>query len=288
MKTQEKPKTSQGERIWFILSFLLSASLIYYFFVPWGTGQVLAKIPDYLAKIFVVVLLLFLTFLARRSKRFQQYWRVIFALFVLLLTISLTKVFGIYVIKELGILDTTPAGWAFQKLNEAFIAVSVIIACTLTSGDRLGSIYIQKGNLKLGLLIGIITFVLAAAGSFPMATLFNAQNLTVQRVIPWIPWVLIFVLSNAFMEELLFRGLFFKKLEPFIGKFLSNLMIAMLFTLLHGLSTYSVDQMLFLFILFPLALMWGYIMQKTDSIWGSVLFHAGMDIPIMLGIFSTL
>jgi membrane protease YdiL (CAAX protease family) len=90
------------------------------------------------------------------------------------------------------------------------------------------------------------------------------------------------------MEELLFRGLFFKKLEPFVGKFLSNLMIALVFTLLHGLSTYSVDQMLFLFILFPLALMWGYIMQKTDSIWGSVLFHAGMDIPIMLGIFSNL
>ena len=288
MKTLEQPKTSRGERLLFILLFLLSASLIYYFFVPWGTGQVLAKITDYLAKIFVGVLLLFLTFLARRSKRFQQYWRVIFALFVLLLTISLTKVFGIYVIKELGILDTTPAGWAFQKLNEAFIAVSVIIACTLKSGDRLGSIYIQKGNLKLGLLIGITTFVLAAAGSFPMATLFNAQNLTIHRVIPWIPWVLLFVLSNAFMEELLFRGLFFKKLEPFVGKFLSNLMVAMVFTLLHGLSTYSVDQMLFLFILFPLALMWGYIMQKTDSIWGSVLFHAGMDIPIMLGIFSTL
>ncbi len=29
-------------------------------------------------------------------------------------------------------------------------------------------------------------------------------------------------------------------------------------------------------------------MQKTDSIWGSVLFHAGMDIPVMVGIFSNL
>lgn len=288
MKTLELPKTRRGERLSFILLFLLSASLIYYFFVPWGPDQVLAKIPDYLAKIFVGVLLLLLTFLARRSQRFQQYWQIIFALFVLHLTISLTKVFGIYVIKELGILDTTPAGWAFQKLNEAFIAGSVIIACTLTSGDRLGSIYIQKGNLKLGLLIGIISFVLAAAGSFPMATLFNAQNLTFQRVIPWIPWVLIYVLANGFMEELLFRGLFFKKLEPFVGKFLSNLMIALVFTLLHGLATYTVDKLIFLATVFPLALLWGYIMQKTDSIWGSVLFHAGMDIPIMLGMFSTL
>jgi hypothetical protein len=29
-------------------------------------------------------------------------------------------------------------------------------------------------------------------------------------------------------------------------------------------------------------------MQKTDSVWGSILLHAGMDIPVMLGIFSTL
>lgn len=288
MKTLEKAKSRRSESLLLSILFMLCASLIYYFFVPWGSSQVLAKIPDYLAKISVGILLLILTFLARRNHLLQRYWRIIFALFILHLTISLTKVFGIYMIKELGVLDTTPSGWAFQKLNEAFIASSVIIACTLTSGDRLGSIYIQKGNLKLGLLIGIITFVLAAVGSFPMATLFNAQNLTIQRVIPWIPWILIFVLSNGLMEELLFRGLFFKKLEPFVGKFLSNLMIALVFTLLHGLSTYSVDQMLFLFILFPLALMWGYIMQKTDSIWGSVLFHAGMDIPIMLSIFSNL
>jgi len=25
-----------------------------------------------------------------------------------------------------------------------------------------------------------------------------------------------------------------------------------------------------------------------DSVWGSILFHAGMDIPVILGIFSNL
>lgn len=150
MKTLELPKTRRGERLSFILLFLLSASLIYYFFVPWGPDQVLAKIPDYLAKIFVGVLLLLLTFLARRSQRFQQYWRIIFALFVLHLTISLTKVFGIYVIKELGILDTTPAGWAFQKLNEAFIAGSVIIACNRIPSGFVMGVYHAKNGFDLG------------------------------------------------------------------------------------------------------------------------------------------
>jgi membrane protease YdiL (CAAX protease family) len=39
---------------------------------------------------------------------------------------------------------------------------------------------------------------------------------------------------------------------------------------------------------FPLALALGTIMQKTDSIWGSILLHAGLDIPVMLGISSNL
>jgi len=90
------------------------------------------------------------------------------------------------------------------------------------------------------------------------------------------------------MEEILFRGLFLRKLEPFFGRFLSNLLIAFVFTVLHRAASYTVDQMAFLAILFPLALAWGYVMQKTDSVWGSILFHAGMDIPIILGIFSNL
>ena len=90
------------------------------------------------------------------------------------------------------------------------------------------------------------------------------------------------------MEELLFRGLFLRKLEPFFGRILSNLMIALVFTMIHGAVSYSADQYLFLVILFPLALAWGYVMQKTDGVWSSILFHAGMDIPIMLGIFSNL
>jgi membrane protease YdiL (CAAX protease family) len=96
---------------------------------------------------------------------------------------------------------------------------------------------------------------------------------------------LIFVLANGTLEELLFRGLFLRKLEPFVGKFLSNLLTALVFTVLHRGAFYTSDEAIFLAVTFPLALVWGYVMQKTDGIWGSILFHAGMDIPIILGIF---
>jgi uncharacterized protein len=90
------------------------------------------------------------------------------------------------------------------------------------------------------------------------------------------------------MEELLFRGLYLRKLGPIFGKFMLSFLIAFVFTLLRGSVNYTADQYLFLAILFSIALGWGYIIQKTDSVWGSILFHAGMDIPIMPGIFSNL
>ena len=246
------------------------------------------KILDYLGRIGLVVMLLVAVVLARRSQRLEKYQPILAGFLILASAVSLDLIFGIYLIKHLGILDTSPAGWAIQKLNESAVVISVILILNKLAGGSLGSIYIQRGNLKLGLVIGSIAFLLAAAGSIPMASLFKANDLSLTRITPWIPWLLIYVLANAAFEELMFRGLFLRKLDPFFGKFMSNFLTAFVFTGLHGTVTYSADNYIFLAVTFPLALAWGYIMQKTDSVWGSILFHAGMDIPIMLGIFSNL
>jgi membrane protease YdiL (CAAX protease family) len=108
------------------------------------------------------------------------------------------------------------------------------------------------------------------------------------RMLALSPWILIFVLANGFMEELLFRGLFLRRYELFLGKGLSNLLTAVVFTLIHLQVTYVSDVFQFLLVVFPLALVWGYLMQKTDSLWGSAVFHAGADCMIILGIFASM
>jgi len=286
MKDNRLSAREWGERIALALLFIAIGSLIMVVFSPWR--PLLGRVADYLGRISLTALLLALMLLAHRSQRFEKYRSVLLGLFIMSVAVSIDWIFGIYLIDYLGVTDETPAGWALTKLNECIVIVCVIILFTKMSRGTLGSIYIQKGNLKVGIIIGLSAFFLAAAGSIPMASLFNARDLSLARILPWTPWLLIYVLANATMEELLFRGLFMRKLEPFFGKILSNLVIAFVFTALHGAVNYTADQYLFLAILFPLALAWGYIMQKTDSVWGSILFHSGMDIPIMLGIFSNL
>ena len=288
MKSNRLSANEWGERILVALLFTTVAGLIMIVFSPWGTKSVLDKMDDYLAKIGVSLLLLVAAALVRRSKRFEKYWQIIFALFILTVVVSLEKIFGIYLIKQLGVTDSTPAGWALPKLNECCVVVGVIVIFTLLSGGSLSSIYIQKGNLKLGLIIGLAAFFLFAAGAIPMASLFNAQNLSLARIIPLIPWILIYVLANGTLEEMMFRGLFLRKLKPLVGIYLSIFLLAFIFTGLHSWVSYTADNRIFLAVTFPLALALGYIMHKTDSVWGSILLHAGMDIPIMLGIFSNL
>ena len=277
------------ERSILALLFIGFGGLIMIFLKPWGKQFTPDRSENYLWRIGLSMALLVLAWLVHRSRRYEKYWQIFFAFFILSAALSLDWVFGQFLYGSLDLNNATPAGWVFEKLNEVVLIVAVIILFNRLSGASLGSIYIQKGRLKLGLIIGGITFIIAALGSIPMAALlFNGEGLTLARVIPWIPWILVIVLANAATEEILFRGLFLRRLEPFFGKFISNCLVALVFTVLHKGSTYTSDEYIFLAVLIPLALVWGYIMQKTDSVWGSILFHAGMDIPVFLGIFANL
>jgi membrane protease YdiL (CAAX protease family) len=193
------------------------------------------------------------------------------------------------VARAAGIASATPAGWAVDKLGSSLTLVAIVLALTFASGGTPASLRIRKGRLALGLGVGLAAFAVGAATCIPVAELFfKGSDLSLARVLPWTPWLLIFVFANAAAEELLFRGLFLGRLEPALGRFPSNLLIAVPFYFLHYGVPYTGSDWAFMAVLIPLALAWGWLMQKTDSIWGSVLFHAGMDIPVMVGIFSNL
>jgi len=251
----------------------------------------LPKPADLVTRIATAAVLLAAGLMARRTERYRKYWQVPFALFVGLVSISLDYflVLGQRVGALAGINPDTPAGWAVDKLGGSLTVVVVVVALTLAAGGTPGSLYIRKGRLALGLAVGFGTFALAAATAIPLAGfMFDGKDLSLARVLPWTPWILVFVLANASAEELLFRGLFLGRLEPFIGRFPANLVAALPFIIMHYGVPYTAQQLLFLAALLPLALAWGWLVQKTDSIWGSVLFHAGMDISVMVGMFSNL
>lgn len=269
-----------------VILFAAAGTLLIVVFSPWD--PLLKGKADYLGRLGAIAFFVILYLLSRRAGFLTKYKEVIYGFLALAVVVTLDWVFSLHVIKQLGMRADTPPEIALVKLNE-FVVVAVIIAFTLASGKRLGEIYLQKGRLKLGLIIGAACFLVFVIGGIPMSSAwFQGRELTLGKVIPWIPWVLVFVFGNSILEELMFRGLFLRKMEPLLGKFLSNLTIALVFTLIHYAVTYTADQLFFLLILFPLALVLGWLAQKTDALWASILLHAGMDIPVILAIFSNL
>ena len=137
-----------GERIVLAVLFTALGSYMMIVFNPWGSGPLLHnRIEDYLAKISTSLVLLVAALLVRRSKRFEKYWQILFALFTMSVIVSLDLVFGIYGIYYLKFDGNSPVGFALEKLNECFAVVVVIVTFTLLSGGSLGSIYIQKCRL---------------------------------------------------------------------------------------------------------------------------------------------
>jgi membrane protease YdiL (CAAX protease family) len=249
-------------------------------FVP-----VLPTWVNYTARTGLFVILAALWWAARGEHRLSRFRPVFFAYFAAVLGPSLGFFFGDWGLRLFGLTTHTPAGIAVAKFSQAFLTVIGVLVIARLCREDLASLYIRKGRLMLGLSLG---FIGAAACSVIALQQPAIRALGAAKLVLLLPWILLFVASNALMEELVFRGLFLGRYEPLIGKWLAVLSTALAFTLAHMQVSYAPEIVVFLVVTFGLAIAWGWLMHKTGSLWGSALFHAGADLLIILPIFRSL
>jgi hypothetical protein len=99
----------------------------------------------------------------RSSKPLRIYWKLIFALFIA----AFANAINLYLGNWLADFLPTPGNYAemlaVDKLSQSIPIVLTIIALTLLSGDRLGSIFLKRGNLRYGLAFGLVSFGIFAS-----------------------------------------------------------------------------------------------------------------------------
>lgn len=214
----------------------------------------------------------------RASRRLGPYWRVMFAYFIALLAIILSEYTGDWAMILSGRGLDTIRGFTALKLGEDIAIIGVILGLALLSRDRLKELYVAGGRLKFGLTVGISSFlVLAVLG---LSVMF-AQVTPFTRVSGLLPPFCLIALADGFMEELLFRGLFLKKLGHFVGDHPANLITATVFAFAHLQVDFGPSLPVFLSVVFMLGLFWGWLMKETGSLLAPALFHAGADMLIM-------
>jgi membrane protease YdiL (CAAX protease family) len=230
--------------------------------------------------------LLFIALFFRRSEIGRPYWPVFYAFFVAGVAVLISGLFSNELLGMFKQTLATPQGIALAKFSESILRVIPILVLMPVMGFGWRSMYLAAGKVRLWLPIAIAAMVVfPALAYFPLS---SSQTGVLDKLLPLWPWILLFVLSNGFMEELLYRGVFLKRYEPFLGKGLSIILTAIVFALMHTQVTYAAQMIQFLAIVLVLSLIWGILIEKTDSLWGAVLFHAAGDCLIIFGAYASM
>jgi membrane protease YdiL (CAAX protease family) len=181
----------------------------------------------------------------------------------------------------------SPEVWAILKLIEALPIVIVVLILAKVIKDDWQSMYLQGGDIKQSLKLGILISPLSIVQFVAMGGL--SINVDASTIITWIPWLILFSFTNSFMEELIFRGLILRKYEVVLGERESLILISLYFAVFHAVLLPFMGVVLtvsFVSFLFFVALLWGYSIQKTNCIWGAVLAHAIADILFVIAAFG--
>jgi membrane protease YdiL (CAAX protease family) len=224
----------------------------------------------------------------QRTERWSQYWQVAFAFFVASVAYPITWIMEDPInslMASFGLITKTSQYLGVEKVFEAIFVVVPIILLTKYSGAALGSIYLKCGNLKPGLGIGSLVFIFLGTATF----MFAAQRfISLDALGAAVVWGLVFSFANSFMEELWLRGIFLRRFEPFLKVGGSVLVTSIVFAMLHSFVFYFSPAVIPFFFLntLSLGLACGYLMMKSDSLWGPVLIHAASDFFIFLAVLA--
>ncbi|MBN2047187.1 MAG: CPBP family intramembrane metalloprotease [Anaerolineaceae bacterium] len=259
----------------------LGAGMMVYFFGGYFSGW--PRETRLIFRVFNCAFFILLSDILRRGEKTAPYWRVAYAFFCASTAFLIAFLFTGRILRLLGVDSATVFGLAIEKLVDMVLICAALIGLSRLVGEGWGELYLQPGRWKLSLGVGLGAFAVFAALLFLQA---RAVDLSASSLLSLLPWLLIFVLANGVMEELHFRGIILRKLNPALGNFLANLVVTLYFTLIHAPVQYTPDIYVFIGGLFFLSLAWGGLMQKSGSLWGSALFHAGADLVIMLGVIE--
>ncbi len=223
--------------------------------------------------------------LMRRGDPYRPYWPLAYAFFVATMVWMLTTLvggLGNWALRLFDLTATTPAGVAVAKVGEAAGTVAIILALSLPAGLTWDSLFLKRGNLKWAMIIGLLVIL-----NFTTAALMATAGLprSLEALGQLLLWGVVFSAANGFVEELWFRGLFLGRLAPHIGTAGAVIVTAIIFALAHVGAVYVNPAALIVFLIntFTHALVMGYLILKTDTSWGAVLYHMACDIWLFIG-----
>ena len=175
------------------------------YLLPAGSKIILTAIPP--------IILLGFTLFFYRNFRLRKYWEVTFALFCGTFGLFLAWAPGSWPERYLGVSTNTAQGIAILKFFELLpVALSIILLTRIVQGN-LAPIYLQKGNMKIGLGLGLLLSLILLG----VYILISWSKIDFEKAAQAFAWMMIFSILDAFFEELLIRGLLLRRFTALLG-----------------------------------------------------------------------
>ena len=283
---KETTKPNWLQRLGLFILFLICEASIFifgsYYFDVFPTNKNLTF------NLTVSAFFLFATLLFRNDKRLNKHWQLPLVFFAASVAYPFSAIFDAWIRAVLGwfaVTTDTSKGIAIEKVCEMLLKTVPILVLVKLSGADMGSIFIKRGNLKLGMGIGWLVFFFLATASF----MFAAQRFTsADTLVAAVVWGLVFSAANSFMEELWLRGIFLKRFEPMLGINGSVWVTSIIFASMHSFAFYFMPTAIPFFFVntLVLGLACGYLIMKSDSIWGAVIIHAASDFFLFIALLA--
>ncbi len=275
-------KTTNG----FLLLLFIGCS-----FLVFNVGGYNTFIPSdlrLLARIAVAGIMFISTFILYRSQgRANRFWKISFSFLIASIGLVMAWFFGTWYYLIPGLSPSTVEGAAIAKVAEALpIILSILVGIWIVEKD-FTSVYVQGGDLRRSIKLGLIA---SPAALFPFIALGGLTfSASLDALLLAMPWILAFSFSNGLMEELMIRGIFLREYDSFFGQTQSLILTSIIFAIFHQAIIGIADIIsLAYYFSIPLimGLIWGYIIQRSDNIWGSVLAHMIADVLFFLVMFG--
>ena len=177
------------------------------------------------------------------------------------------------------------SGFAYTMVISTFFVCAPVILGWLIFGREAAEIFLQTNPKRLGLITGLMGLLLFGGYGVFQAL---SQGLAVNALLRAIPLMLLFSLANGFREELVYRAVFLKGFQENIGTAAAITVTTIVFALAHlNVSYMPPDQVIFAVVLVIIGIVGSLVMIKTGSMIGAVIFHAGADFLLLLGMVGS-
>src|SRR3989449_7524205 len=261
-------------------------------FLAAGGGTVL--VADNLSDVFGVVLPVFFGlayYLMHRSSRLRRFSSITYAFFVFALVIWVRHLV-LDSSSVNGLLSSLKNGLVLYQVIDTSVVFAPVILLVLANRGTLGSLFLQKGNLRLGLGIAVPVFLVFLVVSFvieqAVAPSFGVRGVGLLFVLSLAPYLSIVALLNGPKEELLYRGLFLQRYDVFLPPRNTNLLSTIVFALSVVEPEYFAQLVGAVLVALVGGLLFVRLMRETNSIIGSGICEGASTIPIYLIVILTL